>query len=193
MRCPLPTHTPLATLGRGDLQLALLTLPKMVLGVRSSCASSRRAWALCLIALIGAPTAAALRLPARQCRTSQPRLSLREKKEESQKESSINPYEVFGWLVLFSQLTPAFLTAAGRAGLWSPPPLNLFTDIANAAMEAGIADGSVPKWRATMYSQDVWKELLGQYYANGESTSFLTEAGGICAQHAEYCAGLTLP
>ena len=169
-------------------QPAVLTLPKMALGVRSSCASSRRAWALCLIALIGAPTAAALRLPARQCRTSQPRLSLREKKE-----SSINPYEVFGWLVLFSQLTPAFLTAAGRAGLWSPPPLNLFTDIANAAMEAGIADGSVPKWRATMYSQDVWKELLGQYYANGESTSFLTEAGGICAQHAEYCAGLTLP
>ena len=170
----------------------------MVLGVRSS--SSPRAWALCLIALIGAPTAAALRLPARQCRTSQPRLSLREKKEESQKESStntapnlVNPYEVFGWLALFSQLTPAFLTAAGRAGLFNPPPLNLFTDIANAAMEAGIADGSVPKWRATMYSQDVWKELLGQYYANGESTSFLTEAGGICAQHAEYCAGLTLP
>jgi len=173
----------------------------MVLGVLSSCASSRRAWALCLIALIGAPTAAALRLPTRQCRTSQPRLSLGEKKEASQKESSVNPrkessvnpYEVFGWLVLFSQLTPACLTAAGRAGLWSPPPLNLFTDIANAAMEAGIADGSVPKWRATIYSQDVWKELLGQYYANGESTSFLTEAGGICAQHAEYCAGLILP
>lgn len=139
-------------------------------------------------------------------RTAPPRLSLGQKKEESQKESSfaqlfdedsalrkINPYEVFGWLVLFGQVTPAFLTAAGRAGLWNAPPVNLFTDIANAAMESGVADGSVPKWRATMYGQDVWKDLLGQYYANGESTSFLTEAGGICAQHAEYCAGVTLP
>ena len=156
----------------------------------------------CLMALIGVPTAVALQPPTRQpsgarlsvmYRTTQPRLSLGQKKEESQKKSSINPYEVFGWLVLFSQLTPAFLTAAGRAGLWNAPPVNLFTDIANAAMESGVADGSIPKWRATLYGQDVWKELLGQYYANGESTSFLTEAGGICAQHAEYCAGLTLP
>ena len=180
-----------------------------------SCTSSCRAWALCLVALIGAPTAAALRPPNRQTsaarltvvrRTAPPRLSLGQKKEESQKESSfaqlfdedsalrkINPYEVFGWLVLFGQVTPAFLTAAGRAGLWNAPPVNLFTDIANAAMESGVADGSVPKWRATMYGQDVWKDLLGQYYATGESTSFLTEAGGICAQHAEYCAGVTLP
>ena len=37
---------------------------------------------------------------------------------------------------------------------------NLFTDIANAAMESGVADGSIPKWRATLYGQDVWKELL---------------------------------
>ena len=105
----------------------------------------------------------------------------------------INPYGLFGWAAIFGQVTPGALTAAARLGLWDPPPVNLFTDISNAAMEAGIAEGSVPKWRATMWAQDYWKDLIGQYYANGESAAFLTKAGGVCAEHADWCAGLTLP
>ena len=154
----------------------------------------RRAQVFCLV-LVGVHSAAALRPPNRQPSGARPQKQERSFTQLFDEESSlrkINPYAVFGWFVLFGQVTPGLLTAAGRAGLWDAPPLNLFTDIANAAMESGVADGTVPKWRATLYGQDVWKDLLGQYYANGESTSFLTEAGGICAAHAEYCAGLSL-
>ena len=82
-----------------------------------------------------------------------------------------------------------FLPYGGRF----PPPLNTFTYIANNAMDAARASGEVSKWLATKYSQDVWSDLLSQYYSEGSSTDFLTRAGGVCDLHAAWCDGVIIP
>eukprot|EP00966_Prymnesium_polylepis_P064168 1487753-Prymnesium_polylepis.2 len=60
-------------------------------------------------------------------------------------------------------------------------------------MEAAVQDGSVNAYLATGYSQGVWTDLIKTYYQSGETTEFLTAAGGVCAQHAAWCAGVVIP
>lgn len=99
---------------------------------------------------------------------------------------------VAGGAVLGNLLFP-FLIVLNKLGLYDPPPLNTFTYIANNAMDAARASGEVSKWLATKYSQDVWSDLLSQYYSEGSSTDFLTRAGGVCDLHAAWCDGVIIP
>ena len=98
--------------------------------------------------------------------------------------------KVFGYAFLFSNLAPAFGNALGLLGLWDPPPINLLTAVANNAMDEAMFAGEIPKLMATAYCQGIWVDLLKEYYASGETTEFLTKAGGICAQHAAWCDGV---
>ena len=113
--------------------------------------------------------------------------------KKAEKKRKENLSAAFGYLFLFGQLAPAFATAAGRLGLFKPPPLNLLTEVANNAMDEAIRTGEIPALMGTVYGQGVWKDLIGQYYASGESTAFLTKVGGICMQHPVWCDGITLP
>jgi len=99
---------------------------------------------------------------------------------------------LFG-LAIAQQIGLGVAVAAGRLGLWNAPPVNLFTDIADNAMEAGVAAGDVNLYFGTAYATGIWKELLDAYYATGETTEFLTKAGGVCAEHAAWCAGIAIP
>tara|TARA_B110001452_G_C15067095_1_gene372458 strand:+ start:28 stop:666 length:639 start_codon:yes stop_codon:yes gene_type:complete len=118
-----------------------------------------------------------------------------EKTEEEKKNIKIqqNFAAAFGYFALFGQLAAPFAAALGRLGLIKPPPLNLLTDIANQAMDEAIANEEIPKLMGTVYGQGIWKDLIGQYYNTGETTEFLTKAGGVCAEHAGWCAGITIP
>jgi Tfp pilus assembly protein PilX len=73
------------------------------------------------------------------------------------------------------------------------PPLNTFTDIANNAAEAAIKAGEIPYNVATVYATQKWAGLIQEYYATGETTEFLTRAAGVCAQHAAWCEGVSIP
>jgi hypothetical protein len=101
--------------------------------------------------------------------------------------------KAFGYFFLFSNLAPAFGNALGRLGLWNPPPINLLTAVANNAMDEAMLAGEIPKLMATAYGQGIWADLLKEYYASGETTEFLTKAGGICAQHSNWCEGIIIP
>ena len=57
-------------------------------------------------------------------------------------------------------------------------------------MEAAVEAGEINKLAGTMYSQGIWKDLIAQYYASGESTAFLA---GVCAEHSAWCTGLSIP
>lgn len=98
---------------------------------------------------------------------------------------------LFG-LAIAQQLSLCAAVGAARLGMWDPPPVNLFTDIADKAMEEAIATGQINMYFGTTYAVGIWKDLLDMYYAGGETTNFLTEAGGVCAEHAAWCAGLPL-
>ena len=120
------------------------------------------------------------------------------KKEEPTPKQGINPYGVIGWLALFGQLAPAGLVGLARLGLVKAPPLNTLTDIANNAMDEAIANGCKEllfeqKLFATAYGQGIWKDLIAEYYSSGETTDFLTKAGGVCAEHPGWCEGITIP
>jgi hypothetical protein len=53
--------------------------------------------------------------------------------------------------------------------------------------------GAINIYFGTVYAQGAWKDLIDAYYALGETTEFLTKAGGVCAEHAAWCAGLVIP
>ena len=59
-------------------------------------------------------------------------------------------------------------------------------------MDAAVAEGEIPKLVATAYSQGVWKDLIGEYYSSGQTLDFLTQAGGVCAQHPAWCEGVEI-
>ena len=96
---------------------------------------------------------------------------------------------IFGALY-FSQFGVLIITALGRLGLVTVPPLNTYTAIANNAMDAGIADGSVFPLMATAYAQGLWFDLVSSYYQIGPQ--FL-DAYCAEADHLAWCAGVTLP
>ena len=106
-----------------------------------------------------------------------------------------------GYALLLVYLAPIFLRAADRSGLWKPPPINTLTDIANNAADEAMAAGALQLGTVfgytlqggTFYAQGVWRDLLAEYYASGETANFLTKAGGVCAQHVAWCAGVTIP
>ncbi|KAL1529258.1 hypothetical protein AB1Y20_000212 [Prymnesium parvum] len=103
---------------------------------------------------------------------------------------SLSPFALFVGLAIAGELLPVFLTVLGRLGLFTPPPLNLFTSVANNAMEAAVHEGTVYPLLATAYAQGVWVDLIRQYYDGGESMEFLRQ---VCAEHARWCAGVTIP
>jgi len=101
--------------------------------------------------------------------------------------------EVIGYALLlnfFSTPLTVFLT---QRGLITPPPFNTFTAIANKAMEEAIANGEIDKLMGTMYGQQKWYGFIGEYFASGETTSFMTATGGLCDQHPAWCEGITIP
>ena len=122
-----------------------------------------------------------------------PQIYAKQAEESPRPKQKINPYGVIAGFAVFGELLPVFLAALGRLGLIKPPPINTFTLIANNAMDAAVNDGSVYPLMATMYAQGIWKDLIGEYYSSGESTDFLTQAGGACVEHAAWCAGVTIP
>jgi hypothetical protein len=111
---------------------------------------------------------------------------------ESDKKVKANVNGALFGLAIAQQLSLCAAVAAARLGLWDPPPANLFTDIADRAMEEAIATGQINMYTGTTYAVGVWKDLLDMYYASGETTEFLIKAGGVCAEHAAWCAGLPL-
>lgn len=121
--------------------------------------------------------------------------------EGSEEDSTVNVGSLIGYTLLLGYLSPIFTTAAAKAGLWNPPPVNTFTAIANNAADEAMASGTLqlgnflgyPIQTGTWYAQDIWRDFIVQYYANGETTAFLTKAGGICEQHAAWCAGVDIP
>ena len=108
---------------------------------------------------------------------------------------------LIGYSFFLVYLSPIFIRAVDRSGVWKVPPINLLTDIANNAADEAMAAGDLTIGNffgyaiqgGTFYAQSVWKDLLAEYYASGETTEFLTKAGGVCAQHVAWCAGVTIP
>ena len=107
----------------------------------------------------------------------------------------VEPVAAFGYLAIFGQLSLPALVAGSRLGLIELPPVNLFTDIANQAMEEKFETASYIEKLvgATPFSQGVWRDLIAQYYDSGSSTTFLTATGGVCSEHPAWCAGLSIP
>ena len=121
--------------------------------------------------------------------------------DEDERVGKVNVASLVGYALYLVYLSPIFGAAAAKFGLWNPPPINLFTDIANNAADEAMAAGTLElanffgyKIQAgTFYAQGVWKDLLAEYYASGETTEFLTKANGVCAQHVAWCDGVVIP
>lgn len=68
------------------------------------------------------------------------------------------------------------------------PPLNTFTDIANAAMDEAIAAGTLQPLLATAWAQGFWWDLLAQCYKSGVAPE--AWIASYCEAHASLCAAL---
>eukprot|EP00964_Phaeocystis_antarctica_P029756 scaffold16780_cov63-Phaeocystis_antarctica.AAC.3 len=119
---------------------------------------------------------------------------------EEKPPSTVNVGALVGYTLLLAYLSPVFARAAANGGLWNPPPVDLFSEIAYNAADEALAAGTLqlgtvfgyPVQGGTFFAQGIWKDLLAEFYANGETTDFLTKAGGICAQHAAWCEGVSI-
>ena len=108
----------------------------------------------------------------------------------------VNVGSLVGYALLLVYLGPFFIRAAAPQ---IAERINMFTDIANNAADEALAAGSLlvgtvfgyPIQNGTLYAQGVFKDLIAEYFASG-STAFLTRAGGVCAQHAAWCDGVTI-
>lgn len=79
-----------------------------------------------------------------------------------------------GTLYLVQIVVVVLVNILGRAGVISPPPLNTFTDMANAAMDAEVEAGRLQPLFATAWSVSFWLDLISQYNAMGvDRTEFL--------------------
>ena len=113
----------------------------------------------------------------------------------------VNVASLIAYGLFLVYLSPIFIRAADKSGLVVVPPINTLTEIANNAADEAMAAGTLEIGSffgytlqgGTAYAQSVWRELLAEYYASGQSTGFLTEAGGVCARHAAWCAGVEIP
>ena len=94
-----------------------------------------------------------------------------------------------GAAALVGQLTQPLVVGLDRLGLIKLPPLNALTSIANAAMEAEIEAGGIPKVMGTAWVQGFYKDLIGQYAASPDG--FL-QAYCNDAMHAAWCTADTV-
>ena len=114
---------------------------------------------------------------------------------------SVKPASLIGYALFLVYLSPIFIRAADGSGLWKAPPINTFTEIANNAADEAMAAGTLEIGSffgytlqgGTFYAQSVWKDLMSEYYASGETTEFLTAVSGVCAQHVAWCEGVSIP
>ena len=95
----------------------------------------------------------------------------------------------FGAFAVFGQLTQPLAVGLDRLGLIKLPPLNALTAIANAAMEAEIKAGGIPKIMGTAWVQGFYSDLIGQYNAAPEG--FLQAYCGDTV-HAAWCTADTV-
>jgi len=70
----------------------------------------------------------------------------------------------FGVLVVASQAGLPLLFGLNSLGVIRLPPVNDFTELSNAAMEMGVADGTVPLGLATLWAQGFGLDLTFQFY-----------------------------
>jgi hypothetical protein len=94
-----------------------------------------------------------------------------------------------GAAFLVGQLSQPLVVGLDRLGLIKLPPLNALTSIANAAMEAEIEAGGIPKVMGTAWVQGFYKDLIGQY--NAAPDGFL-QAYCDDAAHAAWCTADTV-
>jgi len=94
-----------------------------------------------------------------------------------------------GGAALVGQLTQPLVVGLDRLGLIKLPPLNALTSIANAAMEAEIEAGGIPKIMGTAWVQGFYKDLIGQYAAapNGFLQAYCNDAA-----HSAWCTADTV-
>ena len=94
---------------------------------------------------------------------------------------------VIGVLFLVGQLSAPLLVGLQRMGIVDPPPLNTFTAITNAAMDAKIADGSLNKMVATGWGQGFYFDLVKQYYSSGGRQADWIPAYCNLPEHVDWC------
>ena len=94
-----------------------------------------------------------------------------------------------GGAALVGQLTQPLVVGLDRLGLIKLPPLNALTSIANAAMEAEIEAGRIPKIMGTAWVQGFYKDLIGQYAAapDGFLHAYCNDAA-----HSAWCTADTV-
>ena len=89
-------------------------------------------------------------------------------------------------------LTPAVCLLCSRCACGTVANNAADEALAAGALELGTFFGYTIQG-GTFFSQSVWRDLIVEYYSSGETTAFLTKAGGICAQHAAWCEGVSIP
>ena len=92
-----------------------------------------------------------------------------------------------GYLYLGQVITVVTIGVLKRLDLISLPPVNSLTAIANNAMDAEIAAGTLQPLLATGWSVGFWLDLWRQYYAEADPAAFVA---GYCAEHAALRVGL---
>lgn len=101
-----------------------------------------------------------------------------------------NPQQVVGrvagYLYIGNVAVTVTIGVLSRLGLISLPPINTLTDIANNAMDAEIAAGTLQPLLATGWSIGFWLDLLRQYNSF-EGDGFVAS---YCAEQAALCAGV---
>ena len=100
--------------------------------------------------------------------------------------------EIIGYGFIGGQLFPPLLVGLARLGVIRLPPINTFTAIANNAIDEAVAAGEISPYQGTAYGLQLWSGFLSEY-SQGGSTEFLTRAGGVCAEHAAWCAEVAIP
>lgn len=113
--------------------------------------------------------------------------------DTEEKQSGLPLVAYVGYAFLFGQLSPALFVGLARLGLITLPPINTFTAIANNAMDEALRNQEIFPYFCTTYAQGKWNEFFFEYYNSGETTEFLTVAGGVCSQHPGWCEGVDIP
>ena len=99
------------------------------------------------------------------------------------REQLSNPAYWVGAIYLLSFMGQLATISAAKLGLITLPPINTFTEIADAAMEMGVADGSVNPYTATAYSWGIWLDLLQSYNARASVAAWCADAPA----HSAWC------
>ena len=106
-----------------------------------------------------------------------------EVEELASREQLSNPAYWVGAIYLLSFMGQLATISAAKLGLITLPPINTFTEIADAAMEMGVADGSVNPYTATAYSWGIWLDLLQSYNAGASVAAWCADAPA----HSAWC------